>query len=62
MGRLDPEARMTIKALAARGTTRSGIARLLGVIPNPADRFGATARQLLAATAAAAPINRIPYD
>ena len=31
MGRLDPEARMTIKALAARGTTRSEIARLLGV-------------------------------
>src|SRR5919107_5074274 len=31
MGRLDPEARMTIKALAARGTTRSDIARLLGV-------------------------------
>ena len=31
MGRLDPEACMTIKALAARGTTRSEIARLLGV-------------------------------
>src|SRR3712207_8345116 len=31
MGRLDPEARMTIKTLAARGTTRSDIARLLGV-------------------------------
>src|SRR4029453_6196426 len=31
MGRLDPEARMTIKALSARGATRSGIARLLGV-------------------------------
>src|SRR4051794_41915651 len=31
MGRLDPEARMTIKALAGRGTTRSEIARLLGV-------------------------------
>ena len=31
MGRLDPEARMTIKALSARGATRSEIARLLGV-------------------------------
>jgi transposase len=31
MGRLDPEARMAIKALAGRGTTRSEIARLLGV-------------------------------
>ena len=31
MGRLDSEARMTIKALAGRGTTRSEIARLLGV-------------------------------
>jgi DNA-binding transcriptional ArsR family regulator len=31
MGRLDPEARMAIKALAERGTTRSEIARLLGV-------------------------------
>jgi DNA-binding transcriptional ArsR family regulator len=31
MGRLDPEARMTIKALAGRGATRSEIARLLRV-------------------------------
>jgi DNA-binding NarL/FixJ family response regulator len=31
MGRLDPEARMTIKTLAARGATNSHIARLLGV-------------------------------
>ena len=31
MGRLDPEARMAIKALAARGATQSEIARLLGV-------------------------------
>jgi hypothetical protein len=31
MGRLDPEPRMTIKALAGRGMTRSEIARLLGV-------------------------------
>ena len=31
MGRLDEEARMTIKALSARGSTRSEIARLLGV-------------------------------
>ena len=31
MGRLDPEARMTIKALSARGATRSEVARLLGV-------------------------------
>ena len=31
MGRLDPEARMTIKTLSARGATRSEIARLLGV-------------------------------
>ena len=31
MVRLDPEARMTIKTLAARGATNSHIARLLGV-------------------------------
>ena len=31
MSRLDPEARMTIRALTARGATRSEIARLLGV-------------------------------
>ena len=31
MGRLDPEARMTIKALSDRGATRGEIARLLGV-------------------------------
>jgi transposase len=31
MSRLDPEARMTIKTLAARGATNSHIARLLGV-------------------------------
>ena len=31
MGRLDGEARMTIKALSARGAARSEIARLLGV-------------------------------
>ena len=31
MGRLDTEARMTIKALSSRGTTTSDIARLLGV-------------------------------
>src|SRR3954447_8126281 len=31
MGRLDPEARMTIKTLAARGATNRHIARLLGV-------------------------------
>src|SRR5215217_6211773 len=31
MNRLDPEARMTIKTLAARGATNSHIARLLGV-------------------------------
>ena len=31
MGRLDEEARMTIKALSARGSSQSGIARLLGV-------------------------------
>jgi DNA-binding CsgD family transcriptional regulator len=31
MGRLDGEARMTIKALWARGAARSEIARLLGV-------------------------------
>jgi transposase len=31
MGRLDEEARMTIKALSARGSTQSEIARLLGV-------------------------------
>ena len=31
MGRLDAEARMAIKALSARGSTQSEIARLLGV-------------------------------
>jgi predicted transcriptional regulator len=31
MGRLDAEARMTIKVLSARGSTQSEIARLLGV-------------------------------
>lgn len=31
MGRLDAEARMAIKVLSARGSTQSGIARLLGV-------------------------------
>src|SRR3954464_2798259 len=31
MSRLDPEARMTIKSLAARGATNSPIARLWGV-------------------------------
>jgi IS30 family transposase len=31
MSRLDPEARWTIKTLAARGATNSHIARLLGV-------------------------------
>src|SRR4051812_35096840 len=31
LNRLDPEARMTIKTLAARGATNSHIARLLGV-------------------------------
>ena len=31
MGRLDAEARMAIKALSARGSTHSEIARLLGV-------------------------------
>src|SRR5919106_2774297 len=31
MGRLDAEARMTIKALSARGSSGSEIARLLGV-------------------------------
>ena len=31
MSRLDQEARMTIKTLAARGATNSHIARLLGV-------------------------------
>ena len=31
MNRLNPEARMTIKTLAARGATNSDIARLLGV-------------------------------
>ena len=31
MNRLNPEARMTIKTLAARGATNSHIARLLGV-------------------------------
>ncbi len=31
MSRLDTEARMTIKALAARGASNSHIARLLGV-------------------------------
>ncbi len=31
MGRLDPEARMTIKTLAARGASNSQMARLLGV-------------------------------
>src|SRR3712207_5061268 len=31
MGRLDPEARMTIRALSSRGATRSEVARLLGV-------------------------------
>src|SRR3954463_15165514 len=31
MGRLDPEARLPIKTLAARGATNSHIARLLGV-------------------------------
>jgi hypothetical protein len=31
MSRLDPEARMTIKTLAARGASNSDIARLLGV-------------------------------
>src|SRR5918997_303997 len=31
MRRLDPEARMTIEALSARGATRSEVARLLGV-------------------------------
>jgi len=31
MGRLDQEARMTIKTLSARGATSSEVARLLGV-------------------------------
>jgi predicted transcriptional regulator len=31
MTRLEPEARMTIKALVARGTSHAAVARLLGV-------------------------------
>ena len=44
MGRLDTEARMTIKILASRGVTNSHIARLLGVTEGAVRHYVARMR------------------